>query len=872
MSLSKQLRDAADHQLHAKMKQNKGDRILYSNVSQSLSALDELSVCESTHSNATNSMSVTSKQQKLPQLKQSRSSPSQKGSSERIPHASKTQFERLSGLYDYSVSAGVFADPTITTKPSTRCVRCANHASLCMPCTEYLCDEALTFYRKTRARGAIKLFQNAVTEAGLGRLLKFTLFRMWRNVVLKWKQQMMKKKYIVERMFGINVTAVPFKAWQQYTRQTKISRRDHKIAELHAKVETLTESMAQLSEANSEFTRQAQLNAYETNQLLSKIAEQDALIAKLRGDLKQERERVVGLSSLAEPVSVLMTLSEEIRSSVSVLVKNQLLEDRGFCIEYTPHAFSDMTVSKKYDEIEDKDSGFSGESGPHAAPSKYVIKKWLYDKGREASLRVEPVSQTPLDVFLPEQPEVAPTIGVAYDLTDAKLLIRAVVCLCYDVFDDTSAGDGQVVEAGVTNKPTIPMHTLEEIKALRKKSPLSMMRIVTRLAHDYLTTPLFKANELSRGDPNIMNTFIGYLMLTEAPVRPQYTNIDISKFLGEYEHMQRNVINARTKTEAILDKLFKLQNTWAEATDQTVIQNIVASSHEGQHSHHDHFKKSSKILSLPPAPGPDSPAGPTAGGAAESSGAGGEASSDGGAEEERDATDTEHEGSEGHPDDTQSKPGSSSGKKHPKSSKVKFSESNKKGQESSKKSQKSKKLPKHKSIKEKDETDDNESEAESSGNQDGVTAEEAAPEEVIVKPSQEELYSKLTGEVDTFLSVYNNKADYDNGLLGSVQEMGRDLIRMLTLRSKLVSWQTKRQKGMRLASDGHRAAAAYILESLSNKFEWIISELDDKFENRANRKMQQQQQQQSKEAAVTAAAATVTNIENVGATPSPVTA
>jgi hypothetical protein len=50
-----------------------------------------------------------------------------------------------------------------------------------MRCTETIADEALTFYRKTRATGAASLFQHAIKEAGLSKTIKFMLFQMWRN-------------------------------------------------------------------------------------------------------------------------------------------------------------------------------------------------------------------------------------------------------------------------------------------------------------------------------------------------------------------------------------------------------------------------------------------------------------------------------------------------------------------------------------------------------------------------------------------------------------------------------------------------------------------------------------------------------------------
>ena len=201
----------------------------------------------------------TKARNKLPELKVSSSLPT--------VH-SKNQFERLSGLYDYSVSAGVFADPEVVTKPSSRCVRCSSHASICMPCTEVLCDESLNFYRMTRAKGAIRLLQNAVTEAGLGHLLKFVVFKLWRNGTKSRLQMHHKKKYIVEKLFGQNLTIIPFKAWQQFTRATRIQRRDHKIHELTVKLEALSSTVTTLNDRKSDLELQVVLVYYLINRYI----------------------------------------------------------------------------------------------------------------------------------------------------------------------------------------------------------------------------------------------------------------------------------------------------------------------------------------------------------------------------------------------------------------------------------------------------------------------------------------------------------------------------------------------------------------------------------------------------------------------------
>jgi hypothetical protein len=81
--------------------------------------------------------------------------------------------ERIASNIDAVDSGGVFADRTVMTQPSASCVRCGNHASVCMSCTEHLAEDALNFYRKTRARGAASLFANAITQTGVTKVVKY---------------------------------------------------------------------------------------------------------------------------------------------------------------------------------------------------------------------------------------------------------------------------------------------------------------------------------------------------------------------------------------------------------------------------------------------------------------------------------------------------------------------------------------------------------------------------------------------------------------------------------------------------------------------------------------------------------------------------
>jgi hypothetical protein len=117
------------------------------------------------------------------------------------------QYERLSGSIDVISSSNVFPDRTTIVHPVAVCVRCSGNASVCMSCTELLCQESLTFYRKTRAIGAASLFQRAVTEAGLTKLMKFSIFKLWYNYIKKTNILRLHRIKVSDQLFFIKGTA-----------------------------------------------------------------------------------------------------------------------------------------------------------------------------------------------------------------------------------------------------------------------------------------------------------------------------------------------------------------------------------------------------------------------------------------------------------------------------------------------------------------------------------------------------------------------------------------------------------------------------------------------------------------------------------------
>lgn len=160
-------------------------------------------------------------------------------------------FARMSGIVDPMNTTGLYAEITTPTRPTIYCVRCsAVHASVCMPCADLMCEQTLTFYRKTRAAGAAALFTKAFVEAGNSKLVKFFIFRLLKNSYEARSRKNIKMKTVIERLFGTNIVYLPFTAWRRFTKENIVARKEKTIQTLHEKISNLETQVNKLFAEN----------------------------------------------------------------------------------------------------------------------------------------------------------------------------------------------------------------------------------------------------------------------------------------------------------------------------------------------------------------------------------------------------------------------------------------------------------------------------------------------------------------------------------------------------------------------------------------------------------------------------------------------
>lgn len=454
--------------------------------------------------------------------------------------------EASSGNIDAISSGAAFADRTLMTRPTAACVRCGNHASVCMSCTEYLAEEALNFYRKTRARGAASLFANAITQTGVTKVVKYVMFMMWRNGFRERKWLGRKKEYKVNIMYRDHFLKACFTTWTKETMSCVKENRDKRIIELEKRVETLEVVAKQASNMKDAAERQCKSLQAQFDEFTQTIDIQKERIEALEGTVAEERKRVVGMSSLAAPLLKLDELYQQVyandvgnvQSKLHRFAQSQLLSyDYGKT--YNREDFTDLLEADKKRrnkgkaiDIEDLD--------PESYEMVEMLLQWASSKSRDANNVMEPGSGKSLG-FLPKYKQVQ----AFPDFKSGAPLLRIVVALLWDLprvtteagqFDKVEASkEGECKGAGEDGVNLDYNAILEQVKG-STKTGLAMTECALALAIAHLDLPKFHVEDLMSCRPEVFCSLLCYLMLgSAAPAQSASSLTKVSKIIETFE-------------------------------------------------------------------------------------------------------------------------------------------------------------------------------------------------------------------------------------------------------------------------------------------------------------------------------------------------
>lgn len=467
-------------------------------------------------------------------------------------YRSADPFGRLSGLVENVNSSGLFADRVSPMKPLAMCVKCGTHASLCMSCSEEDCERTVTFYRKTRAAGAAALFTKAFVEAGNTQVIKFITFRIMKNSFLTRKREQLKKRSVVEKLFGTNLVYLPFTAWRRYTKENIVKRKDKNIAKLADVVKHLekmvNENNANVEGRDNEIARLRKENA----EFREKINQRDERIADLEDRLQKEQARVLGLSALAVPIDAYGT-------AINRLLNQKLIETNHYLhvaattsvgYDYSnifqPSVLNDIgiiTAEKASAAVATKQMAKAAATKSQNA-SNQVLLDWVNHMSQIADAHVEPNSGKLLSHFLP--PHV-PAESFS-ELRTGKLLTRVVLCVLFDRLHlrntmQSHIGTNDQGEPLLTKSwmdPAVTLEDLQEIKPLEAK-PMELITFLMRIAGHALDLPAYKPMDIFAGKASTMQSIVVALMNASVPTVDRRAKDAIEKCISSYYYIAEEV-------------------------------------------------------------------------------------------------------------------------------------------------------------------------------------------------------------------------------------------------------------------------------------------------------------------------------------------
>lgn len=477
-----------------------------------------------------------------------------------LPERSRLTFQQRISGYDDS-------DPNKTPEKlkvqRVLCVRCSDPASICMQCSESMVENALSFYKETRARGAMALFQNAITNAGAAKVLRFVIFTTWRNGFLTRSALDKKRAFIAELRHRKTVTKAPFEYWKIYISDKKNERMTKASGSLQERITFLEAQIKQLEMDKSVAERNESTMQNELKQRTLLMEIQNSGVLKLHEEIVRERLRVIGLISLSEPLNSLVEAVDEASVSEANALQNMLqsLTNRSAVPDYS--RLFDLGVKDTTRQLRKKAltkayctaHNINSETKEELKLSTKVMLDWINNKSRDIGMKNESESNKPLGKLLPSFERMS-EFG---QLKDGRQLCRVIVSLVYD------SVEGNPVHEDFRQK--FSLDQLNEIKRLEDNAT-SLVRLSLKHAYFHLQLPLFHAEDILSGDVAVIQTLIGSLML----VAPAQKHSEDARILGAQTEQLAALKSERDAVKESLESqatFRRLKAAWSQIRDSS---------------------------------------------------------------------------------------------------------------------------------------------------------------------------------------------------------------------------------------------------------------------------------------------------------------
>lgn len=336
---------------------------------------------------------------------------------------------------------------------------------------------------------------------------------------------------IVERLFGTNVVFLPFAAWKKYTKENIMDRKNRMISQQKEKAEILESQIFKIAASNSANEAEIRSLRAEVTKYKTEKDNSNKLINELEGRLKEERNRVVGMASVLQPLAEYWRLTDKFITGEITQVRSLILHSGVDMPSYDySHIFGDDEVERlqslaaaDLSTVENENRRAHLKRIADQSVGAHILLEWVCAQSASAENHVDPSSGDSMGKYLP--PFDKPL--QLSDLGTGKALCRAVVGIIYDKIKEYEShmlapmlahDPGRVVAQVSFAGPPVPLSLLEldTLRAVQDK-PFDLITVTLKLASERLQVPVFKVTDVFAGKAETLYAFCAALMVTSVP-------------------------------------------------------------------------------------------------------------------------------------------------------------------------------------------------------------------------------------------------------------------------------------------------------------------------------------------------------------------
>ena len=472
-------------------------------------------------------------------------------------------YERLSGQYE-SEGFEAYPDRSIIHHPTTFCVRCSDHASICMPCADDLKNKAVTFFRKSQALGAYHLLNGAIHQAGCEKTLRSMIFYLWKNYIKDEAIQRKIREEKSKRKYAFHLMIPTFNAWVSLAKSLIKDKRNRKNFEYEERIKTLEALVQKLNTEKNVMELQAKRTQKSLDKCLLENEEKCATIKKLTDTLYDDQYRVLKLSNFVHSITPPL---------FGMLNRNA----KGVSQATTKHAQfckNISAVSMNYAKVM-KPNKSSVEAPVSTGPTSWSEKSpqlvaWVNYTSKNANMMKHGAGEDEieLDKFLPPFRDIKKLT----ELRNGQQLCRIAVKLTLHIMKEKISvpkpppprkqdNPGPLVPSGPppqsakVNESLEPafVFTREHAQDIKENVAVAsnLLRITHMLMINALKCPELSIEQIESGDPVALEALVGSLMLISSNhitgEIPADEKADLQKFSGVVEAMRNEIDKNITK-------------------------------------------------------------------------------------------------------------------------------------------------------------------------------------------------------------------------------------------------------------------------------------------------------------------------------------